>query len=94
MVYTLVDGVFFDSSDKGSTWSAKYCEGMPFEYINREHADQHRLIVMMGFDGQRRDLDSTIKSGIGFEPWLWYWAPSAVEASHKAVHKEVSGTRS
>ena len=42
---------------------------------------------MFGFDGQRRDLDTTIQYGIGFEPWLWYWAPDPVFGG--GVHKEV-----
>ena len=86
MVYTLVDGVFFDEG--GAGWNARYCEGMPFEYINKMHGHEHRLIVMMGFDGQRRDLDMTIKHGIGFEPWLWYWAPDS-HITHKEVFRMV-----
>jgi hypothetical protein len=41
MVYTLVDGIFFE---KAGDWSAKYCEGMPFEYINKEYGEVHRMV--------------------------------------------------
>lgn len=84
MVYTLVDGIFFRERD--GRWTADYCEGMPFEYINKEHGDLHRMVVMFGFDGQRRTLDKTIEEGIGFEPFLWYWEPTP---SKGKVHKEV-----
>eukprot|EP01051_Picozoa_sp_SAG22_P004212 SAG22_NODE_220_length_14862_cov_73.769424_3_plen_864_part_00 len=87
MVYTLVDGIFFDKGDDGK-WSARYCEGMPWEYINSEYGDKHRMVVMMGFDGQRRSLETTIQMGIGFEPFLWYWAPNPTTKGAK-LHKEV-----
>ena len=42
MVYTLADGIFFEQT--GGSWSAKYCEGMPFEYINKEYGNMHRMV--------------------------------------------------
>ena len=85
VVYTLVDAVFFEKAAEDAAWSATYCESMPFEYINRVHGHQDRLVVMFGFDGQRRDLDEEINTGIGFEPWLWYWAGSTTDQVHKEV---------
>merc|ERR1711871_688814 len=41
MVYTLVDGIFFRERD--GRWTADYCEGMPFEYVNKEYGNLHRL---------------------------------------------------
>eukprot|EP01050_Picozoa_sp_SAG11_P050199 SAG11_NODE_27842_length_328_cov_0.903930_1_plen_76_part_01 len=43
MAYTLVDGIIFKQADDGS-WSADYCEGMPFDYINVEYGNMHRMV--------------------------------------------------
>lgn len=87
MVYTIVDGIFF--SESNGAWAAEYCESMPSDYLHTVYADLHRMVVMFGFDGQRRDLEHMINSGIGFEPWIWYWAPDTDNEVHKEVFRLV-----
>ena len=87
MVYTIVDGIFF--SESNGAWAAEYCESMPSDYLHTVYADLHRMVVMFGFDGQRRDLEHMINSGIGFEPWIWYWAPETDNEVHKEVFRLV-----
>ena len=40
-----------------------------------EYAGEHRMMWLFGFDRQHRSLTESIKTGTGFEPWVWYWGP-------------------
>jgi hypothetical protein len=105
MFYTLGDGMVLTPPDsaKGednhnlgslqSQWKLTYLEEIPIDYFNAQYAGHHRMMWLFGFDGQRRSLTESIRSGTGFEPSVWYWPPN--ETLHTgASHMSSSGTGS
>jgi len=82
MSYTLGDAIVMDKDASGA-WKASYLEEMPMEYLTAEYSDKPRFFFCFGFDGQHRTLAESIKSGTGFEPWVFYYPPNT---DPKVIH--------
>lgn len=74
MFYTLGDGMVLSPED--NVWKLTYLEDIPIDYFNAQYAGRHRMMWLFGFDGQRRSLTESIRTGTGFEPSVWYWPPN------------------
>jgi hypothetical protein len=80
MYYTLGDAVVFfppspqdsASPNPASAGVTRYYEEMPADYFAEKYHKYDKMMVMFGFDGQRRSISESLRGGTGFEPWLWF----------------------
>ncbi len=72
MFYALGDAVVFSPLPEDSVSEAKYYEDMPVDYFVQNFRKRDKMMIMFGFDGQRRSISESLWHGTGFEPWLWF----------------------